>query len=326
MPNFDLGDPYLNFIANREGFKNHAYPDGSQWSIGFGSKATSPHEVIDYNQGVDRLKSEALPAREMVQKQFPNLPSGWHDALGSLTYNAGSKWMNSGLGQALRSGDLDAASQHFMQYNKAGGRYNPGLASRRSMELALANGNGSGPPQRAVQLAQTMQANPLTQPAPQPANPFDSIPQPGADTYGHSSEGIDAAKKAGVWNPPAGFPAMSPMPAPSPQPAQPPDPFQSIPRPAMTQPPVQAPMQVASAAPPPPAPSTGDGDGGGKNGLSGMAGDFSKIAKAFGGGDQPKLEMPPPVPIQYPVAPGLQQARALAMAMAMRPLMNQGQG
>jgi lysozyme len=44
--------------------------------------------------------------------------------------------MTSGLGSAVRAGDWDAARQLFLQYNRAGGQYNPGLANRRAAEAA----------------------------------------------------------------------------------------------------------------------------------------------------------------------------------------------
>jgi lysozyme len=57
-----------------------------------------------------------------------------------LTFNAGDKWARSGLGEAVRSGDLDTVRALFLEYNKAGGKELPGLSDRRAVE-ALWIGN-----------------------------------------------------------------------------------------------------------------------------------------------------------------------------------------
>lgn len=195
---------------------------------------------------------------------------------------------------------------------------------------------GGGAPM-ATRLASTMQNNPL-QPVPQPQNPFDKIPLPGAqpdNTFGHSPDAIADAQAAGVWNPPAGFPAMKPMGqqyAGLQQPEQPADPFGGIPT---MQQPTPAPFSIAGAGGgmTPSTPSMGGdsgggdgGDGGGFGNLGGLSGDFSKIAKAFGGGDDQKMQAPSPVPINFPIPPGLVRARAMALAMAMQPLSDATQG
>lgn len=203
---------------------------------------------------------------------------------------------------------------------------------------------GGGQPDTATRLAMSMQANPIAQPVPQPANPFDSIPRPAppAPTFGHSPEAIGAAEAqglGGVGQPPPGqnlngtpwnFPAMKPMQPDAgtltPMP-QPPSPFGPPPMAATPTP--QAPVApVAPPAPPPMTPPTQVADAGGdasKGGPS-IAGSLGQIGKAFGGGDAPKLKMPDPIQIPVAPAPGLQQARMLALAMAMRPLMGNSQG
>ena len=72
------------------------------------------------------------------------LDPGKKAALTSLTYNAGPKWMQSGLGQAVKAGDWNTAKQRFLQYNKADGQTLPGLVKRR---MAEASWLGGDPPQ-----------------------------------------------------------------------------------------------------------------------------------------------------------------------------------
>lgn len=52
----------------------------------------------------------------------------------SLTYNAGTAWVTSGLGDAVRRGDAEAVKDRFLAYNKAGGEVLPGLVRRRAIE------------------------------------------------------------------------------------------------------------------------------------------------------------------------------------------------
>jgi hypothetical protein len=59
--------------------------------------------------------------------------------LTSLTYNAGPKWMRQGLGTALKQGNFDLASDKLLEYNKAGGVLNSGLADRRLQEQIMFN-------------------------------------------------------------------------------------------------------------------------------------------------------------------------------------------
>jgi GH24 family phage-related lysozyme (muramidase) len=131
---------YYGSLADRikafEGYNSHAYPDYGHYSIGYGTYATSPTEVITQAQAQARLQAELAKASGVVNGINPNLDQGTKDALTSLTYNAGSKWTTSGLGDAVRAGDLDAIKAKLLEYNKAGGVFNPGLADRRSVEAS----------------------------------------------------------------------------------------------------------------------------------------------------------------------------------------------
>jgi GH24 family phage-related lysozyme (muramidase) len=250
MARYDLGDPLMSFIGNWEAFRAKPYWDHGQWSVGFGTRAHGPNDVVDMAEATQRLRNEVGYSQSLVNQRFPNLPQGWKDALTSLTYNSGTKWMDGGLGKALSSGDYDAAKRAFLGINKSQGQYMEGLAQRRADELnTFADGNAQ--PQQAIQLAQSMKRNPVDQLGTVPMNSDASAPAPST-----------------------------------------PD----------------APTQTADASAGSSTPSFGS-----------LSGDLSAIGKAF---QQPqaKLQMLPPPQIQYPQPPGLMQARALAMAMAMRPI------
>lgn len=134
---------YLDAIRNFEGFTPKASWDYAQHTNGFGTKALFAGEVIDRTEAERRFQAEVSSARTIVEKAAPNVDDGTKAALTSLTYNAGTAWIDSGLGDAVRRGDLDAARDIFQKYNKAGGEVLPGLVNRRAQE-ALWIGNPDG--------------------------------------------------------------------------------------------------------------------------------------------------------------------------------------
>jgi lysozyme len=138
-----LDETYLDKIRKLEGFYTKPYWDHKQWSVGYGSRASGPNDVVDEAEAERRLGTEMSGAAKLVDQFAPGLDQGTRAALVSLTYNAGNKWMESGLGQAIKAGDLDKARASFLQYNKASGQTLPGLVNRRAQEVAWF---GSGAP------------------------------------------------------------------------------------------------------------------------------------------------------------------------------------
>ncbi len=119
------------FIKEREGFRANPYPDGKQTSIGYGTRARPGETQIGREDGEQRLNEEVGNAAKAVDSFAPNLPPQARNALIDLTYNTGTKWQNSGLGQAVRAGDWQTAKELFTQYNHANGAVSPGLTARR---------------------------------------------------------------------------------------------------------------------------------------------------------------------------------------------------
>lgn len=136
-------DDLLGFIKTQEGYKSTAYPDGKQYSIGWGTKAKSPDEKIDPAEASRRLTNEVDQAAGFVDRTAPNAPPGVKRALTDLTYNTGTKWADAGLGQAVKAGDYGTAQKLFLQYNHANGQVMPGLTERRQ---AAAKWFGQGGP------------------------------------------------------------------------------------------------------------------------------------------------------------------------------------
>ena len=155
----------VNFIGGikaSEGFQPRAQWDFKQFTNGYGTRARSPNEVIDQATAEQRFSEEIGKAAEIVDRVNPNLDPGTRAALTSLTFNAGDKWINSGLGEKVRAGDIAGAQQAFLQYNRAGGAVNPGLAARREREAAWFGHQDIAPSPRAVQAGSyaAIEANP----------------------------------------------------------------------------------------------------------------------------------------------------------------------
>lgn len=166
-----LDPEYLSAIKGFEGYAAQPAWDYKQSSSGYGTKAQPGDENIPPDQlkavHEQRYQEEISKAAAHVDSVNPNLPAGARAALVSLTYNAGPGWAQSGLGEMVRTGDLQGAATRFLEYNKAGGKVSPGLVARRQKEAAWF---GGGQPQPAPQ------AVPAPAMAP-PAAPLNIVPQ-----------------------------------------------------------------------------------------------------------------------------------------------------
>lgn len=126
---------YLDAIKSFEGFTPKAAWDYAQHSNGYGTKALYPGETIDPAEAERRFAAEISVARGIVEKHAAGWDEGTKAALTSLTFNAGTRWISSGLGEAVRNGDIEGVRERFVQYAKAGGEVLPGLVKRRLAEL-----------------------------------------------------------------------------------------------------------------------------------------------------------------------------------------------
>ena len=173
-----LSSTYLSAIKQFEGFTPVAKWDYAQHSNGYGTKALHAGERITQAEADTRFRKEIAEARELVKKFAPNLPEGTTAALTSLTFNAGTRWMSSGLGAAISSGDIDRAREIFVQYNKAGGEELPGLVKRRLAEVQWINGNKPLAPAEGPSTIQVQNAVPKEQPAIRESMPVRAWEQP----------------------------------------------------------------------------------------------------------------------------------------------------
>jgi len=186
-----LDPQYVDAIKGFEGYRDTPYWDYKQYTSGYGTKAAAPDEKIDQATAEQRLQAELGKAAAHVDSVNPNLPPGPRAALISLTYNAGPGWANSGLGDLVRSGDLQGAQSRLLEYNKAGGKVNEGLTARRQQEASWfgqpqpAQASPVSPPMALPQVAaqQPLRIAPTAPPifppaAPQPQQQAQAEPAP----------------------------------------------------------------------------------------------------------------------------------------------------
>lgn len=136
---------FLDAVKAFEGFTKQSKWDYAQHTNGFGTKALYPGEKITVTEANRRFAAEIEDAGRFVETQAQGWDEGTKAALTSLTFNAGTRWASDGLGEAIRSRDIDAVRSRFLQYTKAGGEVLPGLVKRRLFEVTWI-GEGVAPP------------------------------------------------------------------------------------------------------------------------------------------------------------------------------------
>ena len=144
------------FIAKFEGFVDHVYRDAvGVETIGYGE---TRRDIIERyrSSGISETDAFAL-LRQRVQ-QFADavessianrgaLTADRHAAFTSLAYNIGvGGFADSTACRRFNEGDLAGACEAIGWWDKAGGAVLPGLARRRSEEMALFRGDGGGLP------------------------------------------------------------------------------------------------------------------------------------------------------------------------------------
>jgi GH24 family phage-related lysozyme (muramidase) len=147
-----IDQSYLSAIKTFEGFTPQAKWDYAQHSNGYGTKALYPGEAISPEEADKRFVAEIKIARDIVEKHAQGWDEGTKAALTSLTFNAGTRWISGGLGDAVRKGDIEGVRERFVQYSKAQGEVLPGLLKRRLAELDWI-GSGTEGAKPATQVA-----------------------------------------------------------------------------------------------------------------------------------------------------------------------------
>jgi lysozyme len=139
----NLTRSFIDYIKKTEGFRARPYGDYKQLSIGYGTKANSPDEVIDEKEAEKRMIEKLTGFQKTVLNYNNKYGYNWNqsqiDALTSFTYNTGEGNLKKLLGDGKRSNEEIAVK--MKEYNIAGGEVNQGLVKRRENEVSLFAGN-----------------------------------------------------------------------------------------------------------------------------------------------------------------------------------------
>jgi GH24 family phage-related lysozyme (muramidase) len=141
----NLDGDLVSFIKSKEGLRLKAYEDHGQYSIGYGTKASGPDEVITEAEAERRLLAEIKKRKDYVVNFGKKHNYDWNEkqinALTSFAYNVGS------LDQLTANGKRsnEEIARMMPQYNKASGKTIPALAQRRNEEVAMFGGNSAVP-------------------------------------------------------------------------------------------------------------------------------------------------------------------------------------
>jgi GH24 family phage-related lysozyme (muramidase) len=157
----DYSDSLINQIKQFEGFRAHAYPDYKQYSVGWGSHATSPNQTVTPDQAEAMLRSEldakAAPIDAAAQQYGMTLNQPQREALISFSYNtgAGPRVIQRAYGDPEA---IPALMKEYVHVTNSDGSKSvlPALVNRRNMEASLFQGNTTPGPIKPI-MAQPVQ-------------------------------------------------------------------------------------------------------------------------------------------------------------------------
>lgn len=138
----------VEFIKAFEGFSPQPYYDYKQYTVGYGTKCPTEKYFVYTANGIPKKEAEALLQealadisdtinQKLIDKYGLTLTQHQFDALVSFSFNVGTGWMtyDSTLRNAiLRNASSDEMVYAFSLYCTAGGKYLPGLVTRRLCE------------------------------------------------------------------------------------------------------------------------------------------------------------------------------------------------
>ena len=138
-PDINMSGDIISFIAGFEGFREKAYDDYGQLTIGFGTPASSKDQTITREEAMKELSKEVMKARTVVLEAAKEFGYDWSDnqidALTSFSYNLGLGALDQLTANGSRSNT--EISERMLLYVNAGGERLPGLVTRRAMEQAI---------------------------------------------------------------------------------------------------------------------------------------------------------------------------------------------
>lgn len=138
-----VSDAGVTLVAEFEGFSSKPYRDPvGVWTIGYGETKgitanTKPWtRAYAAKQLRERLNRDYMPAVIAANK---NLTQNQLDGFTSFVYNVGPDGVGPSMrvGRALRAGNIQAAADAILEWDKADGQRLAGLTRRRRAERAL---------------------------------------------------------------------------------------------------------------------------------------------------------------------------------------------
>ena len=142
-----VGGLAVAVVGGAEGLRQTAYPDpatrGHPWTICYGH--TGPEVTPGLHKSLEECKALLLADldkhAEPIERCVPSLanaPVGRYVASLSLSINIGSRgFCKSSIARELNAGNVRAACDAFLRYNRAAGFVMPGLTRRRAKEREL---------------------------------------------------------------------------------------------------------------------------------------------------------------------------------------------
>ena len=125
-----------SYIQQKETFVSCAFLDGSQYTNGYGTEASSPTECISETEAKTRMDADLSVRRTFVTNYSNTYGYNWSDtqidALTSFSYNLGTGAISQVTDGATRTDDVIA--NKMLLYNKSEGVVLPGLTQRRIEE------------------------------------------------------------------------------------------------------------------------------------------------------------------------------------------------
>ncbi|MBQ1687796.1 MAG: lysozyme [Lachnospiraceae bacterium] len=124
----------IKFIKEKEGFRSHAYKDGSSYAVGYGHNGVSAGTVWTKEQA-DKQFLEDIKVYERYVDQYMSKyhwNANQYSALVSFTYNLGPGGLKNLTANGTRTNKQIA--DKMLEYCHANGKWNQGLYNRRMAE------------------------------------------------------------------------------------------------------------------------------------------------------------------------------------------------
>jgi GH24 family phage-related lysozyme (muramidase) len=130
----EMFEYFWELIISFEEYSEKAYWDVDHYSIGWGTKAKHPNEVINICEANKRSREAFKTRLETIKSAYPHLSLYQAHLIAAFHYNV-QNWKPN-LEQKIQSGDSYIITTSLINYVKADGQTLDGLKKRRKVECA----------------------------------------------------------------------------------------------------------------------------------------------------------------------------------------------